>query len=187
MIADPAARRWARSLAELAVDAGVADAVGTDLNELAEALSGEGAALLEALSSPVFTLEERKGVLGALYGKLAVQDLTKAFLGTLAEYDRMGLLPGIHAAYTQIMDDRAGRVRVAVSTVDPLPPALEAELKLAFEKATGKTILLETSLDPSLIGGLVAKVGSRVYDASLRTRLQDIKTRLIHAQAPAEA
>jgi F-type H+-transporting ATPase subunit delta len=74
-----------------------------------------------------------------------------------------------------------------VSTVDPLSPQLEGELKAAFATATGKTIVLDARIDPSLIGGMVARIGGRVYDASIRSRLEDVKHRLINAQAAPEA
>ncbi len=182
-----AARRFAAALESLAVEADAAETVGDDLASLLEALQSEGGELFRALTNPVITVEERAGVLGAILPRLSLQQLTQNFVRLLSDRGRMGLLPDITRVYTELMDARLGRVRVLVSTVDPLSPQLEAELTAAFEKATGKTVLLDARIDTSLLGGLVARIGSRVYDASLRRRLEDLKHRLINAPALAEA
>jgi F-type H+-transporting ATPase subunit delta len=182
-----AARRWAEALIELAVEARNEDAVQRDLVEVVEAVTGEGGALLKALASPVYDVEERKAVLGSVLGRIGVQPLSSNFLRLLVDRGRIGLLPEIAQVYREHIDERAGRLRVQVTTVDPLSPELERELQAAFAKATGKSVVLDTRLDKSLIGGLVARIGGRVYDASLRTRLEDIRSRLVHAQALPEA
>ncbi|MCB9680032.1 MAG: ATP synthase F1 subunit delta [Alphaproteobacteria bacterium] len=181
------ARRWARALVELATEAGTAEAVQAELTSVHEALTGEGGALFEALSSPVFTVVERKAVLADVVGRVGTGPLVTHFLGLLVERGRMGSLPDIVRQFVEMLDERAGRIRVSVATVEALSPALESELKAAFEKSTGKSVVLDAHIDPSLIGGLVARVGSKVYDASLRTRLEDLKNRLIYAQALPEA
>lgn len=182
-----AARRWAQALDALAVEAGNADAVLSDLTKVATAVSGEGAPLMQALQSPLFTVAERKAVLGDVLTRLKVKGVVSSFLHLLVDRGRFGALPAIVDEATRLSDARAGRVRVQVTTVDPLSEDLHAALAAAFSKATGKAVVLEPSTDPTLIGGLVARVGSRVYDASLRTRLEDLKNRLIHTAALPEA
>lgn len=181
------ARRWAKALDGLAVESGEADAVFADLSKVSTALAGEGKALLDALSSPLFSAEERRGVLDAVLVKLRVSGTVASFLRLLADRGRFGLLPAVVAEATQLADARAGRVRVQVTTVDALTPALEKELAAAFGRLTGKTVVLESKVDPSLLGGLVARVGSRVYDASLKSRLSDLSNRLLHASGLPEA
>ena len=182
-----AARRYARALVGLAAEANAIDAVVTDLEGVLATLTGEGDELLKALTSPVFGLDERKAVLTEVLTRLEVQDITKHTLLLLADRDRLSDIPLVVAFASKLLDERAGRVRVQVATVDPLTPQLETSLREAFEKATGKTVVLETRLDESLIGGLVARVGDTVYDASLRSRLASLKHQLIHSQVPAEA
>ena len=80
-------------------------------------------------------------------------------------------------------DEIAGRAVASVTTARKLTPALEAEIKTTLEMVTGKTITINTSVDDSLIGGMVAQVGSRVYDASLRTRLADIRNSLLESKS----
>ena len=176
-----AARRWASALIDLAVEAGAEDAVQRDLNETVEALQSEGGVLLSVLASPVHEIAERKAVLGQVLDKIGVQALTRSFLQLLVDRARVALLPEIATVYRENIDERAGRLRVRVTTVEPLTKAMEKSLAAAFSKATGKTVVLDATIDPSLIGGLVARLGGRVYDASLRTRLDDLKHRLIHA------
>lgn len=182
-----AAQRYARAIVELAVEAGAHEAVHRDLSTMVQAFAAGGGELGAALASPVFSAEERKGVVAAVLAAEGGHPLTRNFLFLVADRGRLGLLPEILDLVTALLDTRAGRVRVEVRTVEALSPELAAEIKAAFEKSTGKTVLLETRLDPTLLGGLVARLGGRVYDASLRTRLEDLKHRLIHAQAPAQA
>jgi len=182
-----AARRYAAALVDLAVSLGEADKVEKDLQRLTTLFAGEGSELFEALCAPIFSVEERGSVLTAIVPRLGLSDLTRRFLGLLSERERMVALPAISKIFTERMDAIAGRVRVVVSTVEPLTPTLEAEIRAVFEKATGKSVVLDARIDPSLIGGLVARIGGRVYDASIKRRLEDIKQRLIHSQATPEA
>jgi F-type H+-transporting ATPase subunit delta len=99
----------------------------------------------------------------------------------------MSTLPDMLDLYSAAADELNGRVRVRVSTAEPLTAEMTAEVKLALQKITGQDVVLDTHTDEALIGGLVARVGGTVYDASIRTRLNDIKQRLLTAQIPAEA
>jgi F-type H+-transporting ATPase subunit delta len=181
------ARRYARALIGLAVDAGQADVVEVEFGRFVDLLAGDGKELYEALRSPLFSADERAGVLNALLPRLNTGAVTAGFLRFVSERGRMDLLPQIGKLFRAAMDERAGRVRVQVSTVEPLTPQFESAIQTAFAKATGKSVVLDARIDPSLIGGLVARVGDRVYDASLRTRLEDIKQRLVNAPAAPEA
>jgi F-type H+-transporting ATPase subunit delta len=93
----------------------------------------------------------------------------------------------IAQAYRAQADERAGRVKVSVTTAEPMSPQIEAEVRTALEASTGKTVTLEAHVDPDLIGGMVARVGGKVYDSSIRTRLLDIRQSLIVSRSPAEA
>ena len=84
-------------------------------------------------------------------------------------------------------DALGGRVRVLVQTAEPLQGAMEAEVRATLEQVTGKQVILQTEIVPELIGGMIARVGSKVYDASIRTRLEHLKLNLITTQTPAEA
>lgn len=181
------ARRYARALVEVAVESGRADAVLAEMVRVLDALQGDGQELFAVLRSPLFSAEERAGLLTTVLPRLGVGKESTDFLRFLSDRGRMSLLAEVVRLFREDMDVRAGRIRVEVLTVDPLTPQLEASIQEAFAKATGKTVVIDASIDTSLIGGLVARVGDRVYDASLRARLEDARNRLINASATPEA
>jgi len=181
------ARRYAAAFFELAEEAGAVDTLDADLSRTVEQLGGHDGLLLNTLCSPVFTREERRGVLDAVLPKLSLDALTVNLLHLLLERGRFAILTEVARVYNDTVLERSGTVRVSVTTAEPLSPQLENEVRAAFEKATGKTILLEAEMDASLIGGMIARVGGKVYDSSIRSRLQDIEHNLIQASTPAEA
>lgn len=181
------ARRYAGAMIDVAAEANVVDRVATDLDRFVQTLDQGGGDLRNALCTPVFTVEEREAVLDALLPRLDVHPLTANLLRLANARRRLPLIGDIARAYRDEADARAGRVRVQVSTATPLDAALEAEIRAAMERVTGKAVLLESRVDPSLLGGLVARVGSRVYDSSLRTRLQNLQHALVSAQVPTAA
>jgi F-type H+-transporting ATPase subunit delta len=181
------ARRYARAFIDLAEEAKEVAQAGSELTKALETLRSSDGALLDALSNPVFTLEERRGVLEQVAPRLKVGHLTRNLLFVLLEKGRFRLLPQVVELYNGYADEKAGRARVLVETAEPLTPQLETEVIAALQQVTGKHVLIETRVDPSLIGGMVARVGGTVYDASVRTRLQNIKQRLLSATTPAEA
>lgn len=181
------ARRYAQAFIELAEEAGSIDATGAELDKLMHILDASDGRVFTVLSNPVFTRDERKRVLDAVSPRLGVSELTRNLLFVLNDKGRMALLPEVVQLYHGFADARAGRVRVLVETAEPLTPQLEAEVIAALEGVTGKDVVIETQVDPTLIGGLVARIGSVVYDASIRTRLENIKQRLLSARTPAQA
>jgi len=181
------ARHYAQAFIELAEENGEIAQAGKELGQALEALGSHGGELFATLSNPVFTLKERRAVLEAVVPRLKVGHFVRNLLFVLLEKGRFSLLPEVVELYNGYADEKAGRARVLVETAEPLTPQLEAEVIAALQQATGKHVLIETRVDPSLIGGMVARVGGTVYDASLRTRLENIKQRLLSATTPAEA
>ena len=178
------ARRWATAFLDLAAEDNRIDELGAELSAVREAFAGPG---LYALSNPVFTLDERRAALDAILSKGSVGGLTANLLRLMLDKGRFAILGDVVDVYLANADERAGRLRVVVETAFPLTAQLEGEIRAALEKATGRTVVLEPRVDESLIGGLVARVGSRVYDASVRTRLRELQHRLTSSQVPAEA
>lgn len=178
------ARRWAAAFLDIAAETGSIDALGAELAAVDSAFRGAG---IEALSNPVFTHAERREVLDAILKKAKVGGMTANLLRLMLDKGRFAILPQVVQVYQANADERAGRTRVVVETAFPLTPQLEGEIRAALEKATGATVVLEARVNESLIGGLVARVGSKVYDASVRTRLRDLQHRLTSSQVPAEA
>jgi len=101
------------------------------------------------------------------------------FIGILVDRDRLGLLEEIIEAYQKLLDERLGIVRARVTAAHSLNTSEQRELAARLERATGKQIRMEVAVDPSLIGGVIAQVGSTIYDGSVRQRLQAFKSRLV--------
>lgn len=181
------ARRYAQAMVEVAAEAGVVDQVAEQLQGFEQVLVSHDGLLGSALQSPVFTIEERRAVLDDVLPKLELGELTQNLLRLLNDNGRLGILDAITSAYRELADERAGRVRVVVRSAEPLTEAMQGEVQKALEATTGKSVVIEAEVDPSLIGGLVARVGSTVYDSSLRTRLQNIKGALLAGASPAQA
>jgi len=175
------ARRYSQAFIELAGDKKVG-AYGEELAgflTIAQANEGE---FFKALANPVFTLNERRSALDAVLKKLKLDKMTSNLIKLLLEKGRFGLLPDVVASYQELADAKEGRARVRLTTASPLTGQLESELRAKLEKVTGKTVILESDVDPSLIAGMIARVGSTVYDSSIRSRLRDIKTNLLNSQ-----
>lgn len=177
------AQRYADALIEVAVEANEVERISRDLANVEAALMAYDALLFGVLASPVFTGEEREKVLLEVLPRLGLHTLSSNLLRVLNANRRFSIVPELRRQFDKRADDRAGRVRVKVSTAEPLTPQLETEVKAALEAATRKTVIVEHTIDPSLIGGMVARVGGTVYDSSLRTRLEQLKHSLIVAQA----
>jgi F-type H+-transporting ATPase subunit delta len=101
------------------------------------------------------------------------------FIRILADRNRLPILEDIIAEYQRLMDKRLGIVRARVTSAQTLDPAQLRELALKFEKITGKRIRMEVATDPSLIGGVLAQVGSTIYDGSVLQQLRGVKDRLV--------
>jgi F-type H+-transporting ATPase subunit delta len=177
-------RRYAAALIELAKGADAVDPVAADLKRFVGLLHGE---LERALCTPLFPADERTNVLNALLPRLELHPLAADFLRLLDEKGRFPQVRSIVGAFDELADEAAGRVRVEVATAEPMSPQIEAELRSILERSLGKQVVLTPKVDPQLIGGMVASIGSKVYDSSIRTRLEQIKLSLINAQMPAQA
>lgn len=175
------ARRYARALLELAKEDGVLDRVDSELGKFLALSQGD---LSVVMSNPVFTGAERRAVLEAVLARTDFHPFTLNFLRLTLEKNRMDRLTDIHREYRALADVEAGRVRATVTTAFPLDAAMEAQITRSLATTTGKDVLVTTRVDPSLLGGMVAQVGSRVFDASLRTRLNQLQLSLA---APARA
>ncbi|MCB9685390.1 MAG: ATP synthase F1 subunit delta [Alphaproteobacteria bacterium] len=176
------ALRYAQAMVEVADEMpGASEAMARDLDAFMALMDRDGRQLGAALESPVFTVEERRAVLEQLLPKLGLHPLTANLIRLVNDKRRFPQLHDIADAFRDLTDERAGRARVTVQTAQALSPELEGEVRTALEKATGKTLILTTEVRPELIGGLVAKIGDKVYDSSLRTRLDQIKQALLRA------
>ncbi len=178
MITGSLARRYAKALLDIGVKQQTYDALGKELDRTADTFT-RSPELRVALENPVFPFEQRKQVLEELARRLALSKTVRAFVMLLLEKGRIGKLPDIARAHRALVDEHAGRVRATVTTARPLDPTLEARLKAALEKTSGKVVLLDKKEDPAIVGGLVTQLGDIVYDGSVRTQLAELRERLL--------
>ena len=171
------ARVYAEALLALAEEGHAADAVGDELRTVATEVVAKSPDVAAFLDNPAIAAKTKLPVLGAAFG--SASDLFKKFLDVLTRNHRLGLLRDIQAAYQGIRDRQAGRVRVLVRTAAPLNEAQTSELQQTLAGRLGKQPVLAVRVEPELLGGLVVQVGDRVYDSSVRTRLDSLKNTLM--------
>ncbi|HSZ53687.1 MAG TPA: F0F1 ATP synthase subunit delta [Caulobacteraceae bacterium] len=172
--------RYAQALFELAVEGRALEPVEADLKGLTELLR-QSPDLRRLLVSPRFSAEEKGKGLAAVAERAGVQALTAKFLGLLAANRRTNALTQIVAAFQRLAAERRGLVSAQVTTALPLTDAQTAALKSALRQAIGKDPEIEARIDPAILGGVKVRVGSRLYDASLKSRLDSLKYALKRA------
>lgn len=172
--------RYAQALYDLADGEGVVMAVETDLTRLEQARR-EAPDFQRLLASPAFGHEDKaKGVL-AIADAAHVTPLTRKFLGLLGANARVTALPAIVSAYRRIAAAKRGTVAAEVTTAVALTDAQREGVAAALRQSLGKDPEIVTRIDPAILGGLKVKVGSRLFDASLKTRLDQMKFALKRA------
>ncbi len=171
------ARRYARAIFDIGTAKGLYEAFGTEIDGLAEVYSGS-LELRQTLENPVFKLDQRRNILEKILPRVSPSREVRNFALLVLERGRISSLPQIARAYRELVDEKLGRVRASVTSAQPLDPATQTAVQRALERRTGKRVVLTTSTDPSLIAGLVARVGDLVFDGSLRTRLESLKSRI---------
>jgi len=171
------AERYASSLFDLAQEAGSADSVGADLDRF-QALIDESADLKRLIVSPVFSAEDQTKAIAAVVAKAGIAGLVANFLKVVASNRRLFAVPGMIKAYRAIVARARGEITADVTSAHALTAAQETELKAALKGVTGKDVAIAVTVDPSILGGLIVKVGSRQIDTSLRTKLSTLKLAL---------
>jgi F-type H+-transporting ATPase subunit delta len=168
------AERYALAIFELAQEENAIDTVSGDFVAL-EALMLQSADLKRFVSAPVFSREEQKKGMAAILDSAGVAKLTRQFVLLMAAKRRLFLLSNAIGAFQNLVARQHGEVEALVTAARPLAEAEIAELKRVLKAKLGREPRLETSVDPALLGGLVVKVGSRMIDSSLRTKLNGIR------------
>ena len=171
------AERYASSLFELALEGGTIDAVAADLNRF-QAMIDESDDLKRLVQSPVFTAEDQVKAISVIGEKAGFNALVLNFLKVVASNRRLFAVPGMVAAYRQIAARHKGEITADVTSAHALSAEQETELKAALKGVTGKEVSISVTVDPSLLGGLIVKIGSRQIDTSLRTKLSTLKLAL---------
>jgi F-type H+-transporting ATPase subunit delta len=177
MSARASAGRYARALLEVAVDQGNARQVGDDLSAFVATVRTH-AELQRVLTNPAVPVTHKRKLVDALAARAGAVAPVANLRGMLAERNRLALLADIGDAYRHRLMDHDGVIEAEVTTAEPLDPAAAEALRARLASATGRQVTLTTRTDEQLIGGVVARIGSTVYDGSVAAQLQKIRTRL---------
>lgn len=168
------AGRYAAALFDLAKDADALDAVRQDLADL-KRLIGESADLAELVRSPLISRDDQSRAIAAILDRAGANDLTKRFMGVVAKNRRLFVLRGMIEAFFALLAEFRGEMTAEVVSAYPLTDEQAGALRDTLAAQLSRKIQLETSVDASLLGGLVVRVGSRMIDNSLRTKLSNMQ------------
>jgi F-type H+-transporting ATPase subunit delta len=168
------AGRYATALFELSREGGAIDAVQGELARF-DALVGESAALRRLVRSPVFSAEAQMQGLGAVLERAGIDGLAANFLLLVTKNRRLFAVRDMVKAFGALVADHRGEATAEVTAAEPLKDEHIAALKSALHAVSGKDVGLDVKIDPAIIGGLVVKLGSRMVDSSLRSKLNAIR------------
>jgi F-type H+-transporting ATPase subunit delta len=168
------ARPYAAALFDLAKAEGSVDAVEAGLNDL-QAMAGESEDFRRFLRSPVISADAKAGAAAAILGKASLPATVANFVNVVARNGRLFALPAIIKGFKQLAAEQRGEISADVTSATPLTDAQRKSLADTLKGKVGKTVTLTEHVDPSLIGGLVVKVGSQMIDSSLKTKLTAMK------------
>src|SRR5262249_7083807 len=171
------ARRYASALADVVLERGEAREVQNELRTWEEAMRANPN-LREIFANPTIPLDKKRAVLNRLIELSKPRSTTVNFLKVLLQNQRLTELSEINQRFAQVLDERAGVVAATVTTARPVPQDAQRRLQARLLDLTGKKVRIEFATDPEMIGGLVTRIGSTVYDGSVRNQLQQIKEKM---------
>lgn len=168
------AGRYATALFEIAKERSILPAVEADLTAIEAALA-ESADLRDTIASPVFSREDMAAAIKAIAAKMNLGTEVTSTLGLMADNRRLFVLPELIASVKALAAAERGEVTAEVTTAKPLTETQATALRSALKASVGKDVELAVTVDESLIGGLVIKVGSRMVDSSIRSKLANLQ------------
>ncbi|HKG61195.1 MAG TPA: ATP synthase F1 subunit delta [Pyrinomonadaceae bacterium] len=175
------ARRYATALADVAIERREEREVQKELDQWAQMIESNPQ-LKEVFANPTVVHDQKRKVLEDLIARTRVRDTTASFLRVLLKNQRLSQLRDIAARYSLVLDERAGLLAGNVTTARPIPEELKKTLHETLSDATGRTVRLTFDTDEKIIGGLVARIGSTVYDGSVQSHLERLAEGLAGGQ-----
>ena len=165
------ARRYATALADVTIERREEREVQNELDQWASMIEANPQ-LKEVFVNPTVAYDQKQKVLEDLISRTRVRETTASFLRVLLKNQRLSELRGIAERYRQIIDERAGVVAADITTARPIPEELKNALHETLVAATGRKVRLSFTTDETIIGGLVARIGSTIYDGSVQNQLE---------------
>ena len=177
MSSQTVARRYASALADVIIERGEEVQVKEELAAWEGMILGNGS-LLEAFSNPTVPYEQKGRLLNELIGRTKVVGTTANFLRILLKNQRLAELPHVNAKLAQVLDERAGVISAEVMSARPVSDDIKASLNEKLGGITGKRMRLSFEIDETLLGGIVTRIGSTIYDGSVRNQLRRLREEL---------
>jgi F-type H+-transporting ATPase subunit delta len=172
------ARRYAKALLELGIEGNNLDKIVEDFATVADAW-GASVELRNAIENPRVAHPVKRAVMGELADQIGADPTTRNALLLLVDRRRARALPHLARALSELADAHKGLVRADVTTATPLSEAYYGRLQTQLEKMTGKRVVVNRKTDSTLVGGVITRIGDRVFDGSLRTRLESLSDALV--------
>ncbi len=173
------ARRYASALADVVLETGETERVRSELKQW-ELMMHENPVVSATFRNPSFTHAQKESIIEKLIQKTSPSETTANFLRILAQNGRVAEIPQINERLAVVLQERLGGISAKVESARALSSNERQEFLESLEKMTGKKVSVEFSEDPNLIGGVVTTIGSTVYDASVKTRLENLKQELVN-------
>jgi F-type H+-transporting ATPase subunit delta len=164
------ARRYALALADVVIERREEREVQAEIKDWASMIDGNPQ-LKEVFANPTVAYEQKRALLEELISRTRVRETTGSFLRVLLTNQRVAELPEIAERFDHILDERAGIVAAEITTARPLPEELKRTLHDALASATGRTVRLTFATDEAIIGGVMARIGSTIFDGSVQNHL----------------
>lgn len=165
--------RYAKALLNIAAEKQQVEPYAEELSTVVSVMQREDVLRL-LLDSPTFPVDKKAAIISDLADLLKLSEGMKSFLGLLVEKSRVGYLPQIQMNYRRFADALSGLVRASLSSASELSPERTDAIKNGLEQQTGKQVVLSVEIDESLIGGLQAEMGGKLFDGSVKTQLKRI-------------
>jgi F-type H+-transporting ATPase subunit delta len=174
MVTGSLSRRYARALFELGTSNGNLDKLGQDLRNLSTAMKSSSE-LVDLLNNPVIQRSDRKRVLQAILARFDAHEHSKNLVNILLDGERMSYVSAISRELDAMIDVRAGKIAAEVTSATTLSAVQLASITSALERLSGKTVTITKREDPTILGGVIAKLGDVIYDGSIRSQLRTMR------------
>ena len=171
------ARRYAKALLIIGKEDGKAEAYGKELDGFTKLMAKEKE-LEQAICNPLYSASGRKNVLEAVVGKVGVSKIVASFLLLLFDKGRFDFISDINEFYQKLADELKGVLRASLVSASELSSETVEKIRTTLSKRTGKDIILQVEQDPSLIGGIVSRIGDLVLDGSIKSQLLNMRESL---------
>ncbi len=171
------ARRYAKALLLIGKENGQAETYREELDNFSALISGDNA-LEQVICNPLYDTTSRKRVLQTVVDKLELSGVMRAFLFLLFDKGRIGVVGAINEFYSKLADELKGIARASLVSATELSEGVIEKIRESLSRMTGREVRLEVEQDPSLIGGIVTRIGDLVLDGSVKTQLLNMRESL---------